>query len=80
MMNPVILQPYIGPDIKSRIVSGVIRHVARYSKDRLPLSYLVQLYPNEDGVRNGSAIVPANLIADHLKNLELLQSMDKDNE
>ncbi len=80
MMNPIILKPYIGLDAKHQPIAGIIRHVAQYAKGGLPISYLVQLYPNEDGHRAGCAIVPADLIRDHLAGLALVASMEKDSE
>ncbi len=90
MMNPAILQPrrhnpmgqpYIGPDITSRTVAGVIRRVAQYTKGNKPVSYLVQLYPNEGGENlDSSAIVPADLVREHLADLALVASMEKDSE
>lgn len=71
-MNHVILQPYIGPDVKGRPVAGIIRHVAHYARGSHPISYLVQLYPNE-GQRNGCAIVSAALVQEHLAGLALIR-------
>ncbi len=76
MMN----QPYIGPDVTSRIVAGVIRRIAACAKGGQPISYLVQLYPNEGGVRSGNALVPADLVRDHLAGLVLVREMERDNE
>lgn len=79
MMNPAIQQPYIGPDVKARPIAGVIRHVAQYAKGGRPVSYLVQLYPNE-GQLAGCAIVSADLVRDHLAGLVLVREMERDSE
>lgn len=76
MMNPAIGKSFIGT-INGVLVSGIIERVARYSKGSVPVSYIVRPYPNE-GIT--CAIVPAELIAQHIGGLELIASMEGDKE
>lgn len=73
-MNRAIRQRFVGMDIKGRAVSGLILHVGKYDKQQTPVNYIVQ---TDAG---GRALVAASVIADHLAGLELVASMEKDNE
>jgi hypothetical protein len=73
-MNRAIRQRFVGMDVKGQHVSGLILHVGKYDKQQAPINYIIQ---TDAG---GRALVAASVIADRLANLELIASMEKDNE
>ncbi len=69
---------YVGKDILGRDISGVIIHGGKYATGSVPVTYVVAL--DEPIGKERTAQVAASVIEEHLKDLELLASMDRDNE
>jgi hypothetical protein len=77
--GPEILnQPYVGPDIHGRQVSGTIVHVGKYADGSVPVTYVVAL--NEPIGDERTVQVSAELIAQHIHDLDLVESMKRDAE
>jgi len=72
----MIRQPYIGPDLQGRQISGVILCAGHYGSGPIPLYYKVATEPN--GHEAGIALVPGEVIHEHLANLALVESMEAD--
>ena len=74
----MIRQPYIGPDLQGRQISGVILCSGPCGSGPIPPYYTVATEPN--GHEAGIALVPGEVIHEHLTNLDLVESMEADRE
>ena len=74
----ILNQPYVGPDIKGRQVSGKIVHVGKYAAGSVPVTYVIAL--NEPIGDERTVQVSAELIAQHIRDLDLVESMKRDAE
>lgn len=80
VMHPALHKRFVGLDVDGHDVSGVIWHIGKYDKvTGKPATYVVQLDPN-GSAGDHTAIVSADVIHEHLRGLDLLSSMEADNE
>lgn len=80
-MNPIIGQPFIGCDIDGKQVAGTVLHSGACDKaTQQPTTYVIQRYPQNGRRHGGYAIISAQAIHQHLTDLALVASMEKDNE
>lgn len=77
-MNKFIKQHYIGPDIHGRMIAGQVLHVGKYTKGSTPATYVVALEIPIGGER--TAQVSADVLAEHIKGLDLVESIRQDAE
>jgi len=77
-MNPALGQRFVGLDVEGKNVSGVIWHAGEHDTDGAPATYVLLL--DQNGHRNQTAVVSADVVREHLRGLALIRSMEADNE